>query len=274
MSLFKYFPPEGGLQALKDRRIQVTPPKYFNDPFEFSPVIKCKDPVAFARKKFAEITASSDYFDRHRSEFAGIANFNAFRKAVQRRKSELLRKFEAGTIETDRNTQNEVLNLLSESFGVVCFAGDVLHPLMWAHYTESHQGMAIEFDADNPLFSGPAFLQIEYSDERVTYDASDIPDRAGVESFARRKSSSWAYEKESRLVLRLFDMVRANMPNGTRYFLPIPPELILSVTLGLRSSEALQQEVQNILEVTELRHVRLFRIFKNEQDPTFRRGLL
>lgn len=55
MALFRYFPARRGIEALALRALMVTPPKYFNDPFEFSPVIKCKDPRAFARRKFQEM---------------------------------------------------------------------------------------------------------------------------------------------------------------------------------------------------------------------------
>jgi len=190
-------------------------------------------------------------------------------KRNEHRRDQLLKEIAAGVSQVDRNTQDQILELLSESFGVICFAGDGLHALMWAHYTDSHRGLAIQFSENDPLFSGPASMRMEYSDERVTYDASDLLNRAGVESFVRRKSSDWGYEKESRLVLRLQEMVSANTPEGLRYFLPISPTLIVSVTLGLRASDDLQHEVKTLLAAPAFQHVSVFRVRKDDNKPEF-----
>ena len=47
MTIFKYFAPKAGLDVLVNGAM-VTPPKYFNDPFEFTPLIRCKDPDRYA----------------------------------------------------------------------------------------------------------------------------------------------------------------------------------------------------------------------------------
>jgi hypothetical protein len=274
MSLCKYFPPDRGFEALSERKLMVTPPKYFNDPFDFSPIIRCQDPAAYALRLFDDATSSPNYFNAHRANFPMVSDFAKFREYSNRPtvKTAVLAKLAKGVTETDLRTQNAVVDVMSQSFGVICFAGDAVHPLMWGHYTSRHSGLVIEFREDDLLFTPPSFLRVDYLDERVIYDASGVPDRATVELFARRKSSHWAYERESRLIVPLADAVPFDAPDGVRYFfLPIEPRLIVSVTLGLRADDELKNKVIEALSAPELRHVELFQIAKDENKFEFHR---
>lgn len=274
MGLFKYYPPDRGFEALSERKLMVTPPKYFNDPFDFSPIVRCNDPSAYAQRLFDDATKSPNYFNAHRAAFPMVSDFAAFREYLNRPrvKTAVLVTLAKGVTETDLRTQNAMLDIMSASFGVICFAGDAVHPLMWGHYTSRHSGLVIEFREDPILFMPPSFLRVDYSNDRVTYDASGVPDRAAVELFARRKSLHWEYERESRLILPLSDAVPFDAPDGVRYFfLPIPPGLIVSVTLGLRASDELKNKVIDVLGAPELRHVELFQIAKDENKFEFHR---
>jgi hypothetical protein len=97
MALFRYFPPERGLRVLAMRELGVTPPKYLNDPFECSPVIKCKDPEAYARRRIDEITTSSDYFENHRDDFPGLT-FEQFQSVLRENASQLVKQMAGGRL--------------------------------------------------------------------------------------------------------------------------------------------------------------------------------
>src|SRR5215469_16819919 len=68
MPLFRYFSAEKGLRVLAESELMVTPPKYLNDPFECSPVIKCKDRHAFARRQIDRLL-SPEFFEEYRDRF-------------------------------------------------------------------------------------------------------------------------------------------------------------------------------------------------------------
>ena len=97
---------------------------------------------------------------------------------------------------------------VSTRFGIVSFAADPFHPLLWSHYTTDGSGFAIGYDVDElrriagaeeflrrvvyqdwpPVISGPLVL---------AWPESNLP--IGL-SF---KSNHWSYEDEWRLIIEL-----------------------------------------------------------------------
>lgn len=243
----------------------VTPPKYLNDPFEFSAIISCKDPKTHARQMLDGMCQSSDYFNSHRADFPNVSTFEQFRSELKKDELGRLRQFEELIRQTDSNTQTNLLNFLSESFGVISFAGSGVDQLMWAHYATDHAGFSIEFREGHILFSGRSFLRVNYSDDPIIYDASASPNRDQAELFLKRKGTDWKHEQECRLVVDLKFAVPSNTAKGSRYFLPIAPDVITSVTLGLRRPESLRIRVVEALANPSFKHVQLFQIAQDSK---------
>jgi hypothetical protein len=262
MPLFRYFSPEDGLQTLSTLELMVTPPKYLNDPFEGSPHIKCEDSKEFKRQKVEELATSRDLFEEMKSVLPDYT-FDQLQTDVRRSAPRLREIGETLVPEVDLRIQTEAPQIISSKWGVICFAGDEVNPLMWAHYAESHAGLVIEFRENDPLFSGRLFFKIEYSDEPVTFDASDTTRPDDIELFLRRKSSKWINERESRLVVELSHTIPRDTPKGRRCFIPIEPRLVISVTLGLRTPDNIKAEVVHPLQLPHFGHVELFQIRKN-----------
>lgn len=262
MPLFKYCG-ASGLLVLKNREIKVTPPNEFNDPFEFSPVVRTADPKGHAERQVQNVIDDPRFFNDHRVDFAQISTFAEFQSFVGQNRAKFTRILEDSTSTLDAGL--DVLNTLSQQFGVICLTGDPLQPLMWAHYADSHKGMVIEFDANVSLFNYPAFLQVDYCADRVVYDASGGTSRDVVEQFARRKSPHWSYEQESRLIL---DLAQTRKVAGTppMYLLRFDPRLLKSVTLGLRSSSALRAEVEMLTSAPPLQHLEVFQIVADPNE--------
>lgn len=262
MPLFKYCGASGSL-VLKNLEMKVTPPNEFNDPFEFSPVVRTKDPKGHAEREVQKVIDDPRFYNAHRADFAHLSTFAEFQTYVDRNRAKFAQFLENSTSTLDAGF--DVLNILSQQFGVVCLSGDSLQPLMWAHYADSHKGMVIEFDANDPLFRYPAFLQVDYSADRVVYDASGGTSRDVVEQFARRKSPHWSYEQESRLILELAQTrkVAGTLP---MYLLRFEPGLLKSVTLGLRSSSALRAEVEMLTSAPPLQHLEVFQIVADPNE--------
>jgi len=269
MALFRYFSPEGALRVLETGELMVTPPKYLNDPFECSPVIKCKDPLGFVRRQI-EITIAPEFFEEHRNHFPGLT-YEEFRSGLLSRSAELGERILADVPGADSYIQRHAPEIISERFGVICFAADGLNQTMWAHYASSHEGLAIEFRQNHLLFSGRSFFEIRYSDEPVVFDASDPTARDDAELFLSRKRLQWSSERESRLLVALALTTVRNPPDGPRYFIPIEPEVILSVTLGLRATNETQGRVIELLRSPHFEHVKAFKIRKNLEAGTFER---
>jgi hypothetical protein len=270
MPLFRYFSPESGLRVLAMRELMVTPPRYLNDPFECSPVIKCKDPRGFNRRKIDEITTSPEFFEKHRNHFP-VRTFEEFQSILRRGAPQLLNRLLAEIHKVDSHIQTRVQEIISEAFGVICFAADGLHQTMWAHYASCHEGLVIEFRQSHQLFSGPSFFEIEYSDEPVVFDASNPTERDNAKVFLRRKGLHWSSERESRLLVELAVATVHSLADGRRYFIRIGPEVIVSVTLGLRATDQTQRKVVDLLRAPHFENVGVFKIRKNIEAGIFER---
>jgi hypothetical protein len=273
MALFRYFSPEGGLRVLATRELGVTPPKYLNDPFECTPVIKCRDPRGFVRRQIDEITTSPEFFEKHRNHFP-VRTFEEFRSGLLSRAAELQERLLAEVPGADSHIQSRVQEIISEAFGVICFTADGLDQTMWAKYVPSHNGLVIEFRENHLLFSGRSFFKIHYSDEPVVFDASDPTARDDAKLFLRRKRLQWSSERESRLLVELALATVRDLPEGRRHFIPIAPEVIVSVTLGLRAMHQTQNRVIELLRAPHFKNVGLFKIRKNVEGGIFDRDPL
>ena len=261
MALFRYFSPEGALRVLETGELMVAPPKYLNDPFECSPVIKCKDPHAFAHRQIERLI-SPEFFEEHRNHFPDHT-FEEFRNGLLSKAAELEERILADVPGADSHIQSRVQEIISQRFGVICFAADGLNQTMWAHYASSHEGLAIEFRESHQLFSGRSFFEIRYSDEPVVFDASDPTARDDAKLFLSRKRLQWSSERESRLLVELALATVRDLPEGSRYFIPIGPEVIVSVILGLRATDQTQNRVIELLRAPRFEHVKAFKIRKN-----------
>ena len=257
MGLFKYCG-ESGLLVLKNLELKATPPNEFNDPFEFSPVVCNKNPKAYAQREAREVVIDPRFFEANRSEFLNCRNFREFQTYARANMAKMIALLEAEAANLD--AELEVLGTLSQKFGVICFSANPLQPLMWAHYAFSHKGLVLEFDDTNQVFNHESFLKVDYDAARAEYDPGNPPDRRAVEVFAKRKSLDWRYEQEYRLILDLA-LARKQM-TGTQvmYLFQIEPNLLKSVTVGLRATDATRNEVLSLAGKPPLGHLEVFQI--------------
>jgi hypothetical protein len=249
----------------------VTPPKYLNDPFEGSPVIKCEDPVAYARRRIDEL-GTRESFERNRAlYFPTVGTFEEFQNLWQIISAQLLEKMVAETPTVNSEFQSLVPEIISERFGVICFAPDAVDLTIWAKYSPSHDGLVIEFRQTHQLFSGPSFFKIHYSDEPFVLDPSSSTVRDDAELLLSRKRLQWSSERESRLLVKLAETTARDLPEGRRYFIPIEPEVIVSVTLGLRVTDETRGRVIDLLRAPRFEHVKAFKIQKKVEAGILQR---
>jgi hypothetical protein len=271
VEIFKYLPAEAGLDVLETGEVIVTPPKYFNDPFEFTPRIRSRNPEQYALRQFRELTTSPEFFEKNRDRFPLLRSFDDFRRELLRNRRERLNEFVAGIRRNDQQVQDALLDYLSSHFGVICFAANGLDAAMWANYAANHSGLLLGFDRRHPLFSSSAFVEMSYSDIPVTYDASAAPNLRSIKGFIRHKHSHWKHERESRLIVPLSLARTANRSAGRRYVVPFEGSTLVSVTVGLRASSDLLPRVIRRLKVPELAHVRIFKVAKHPDALTLLR---
>ena len=264
--LFKYFGHtdpnkplcNSGLKVLADRSLRVTPPNEFNDPFEFSPIVR---PSETTDRKIKRILTDRSFFDQNRCKFPNCRNFTDFQKHMRANIGKVKQRLDNNSSKLADDFQDKFLPRVSQVAGVICFSSNATQPLMWAHYGSKHEGLMFEFAADCPLFQGKGFIRVDYPPDRVrpVYDPSKKgKERIQIEQIARRKSFDWKYEEEYRVIVEL---KHTYTPDGsTLHLLPIDPLWIVSVTFGLRCPAPLRTEAIRLLTEPELKHIRRFEI--------------
>jgi hypothetical protein len=245
--LFKYFSTDPDkLERFTKRQIYFTPPKYFNDPWDF---LARSDP--HAEKHIAvEIPSLSG---------RGLREFTEF----------------VNTPDSLEDEAGEQQDGLSQEIGVVCLTDDPKNRVMWAHYGESHQGFVAEFcctelpcnDQKAPAFAacgtpfGPA-MKVDYRPNLPTMNA----DRTNLKEVFWTKHIAWRYEEEWRMMYSLAKGLHHPTRDGF-FLLEFEPGDLLRVVFGLRICPRVKEVLENMLKVNELHHVRKEEVYI---DPTTR----
>ena len=259
MPLFKYCN-EAGKFILQNLEIKVTPPNELNDPCEMRPVVLNSDPKGWARRFAQKALTDPSYYNANTHAYPNCKNFRQFQNFARRHRAAMVAQLEQASPKLDADLQGEILDTVSKKWGIVSLSADPVSHLMWAHYADSHKGLAVELDETNALFVHPSFLTCEYDDNPAVYDPSQGLNHAAVEAFARRKRTDWRYEHESRLIVPL-NLCR-QVAHGTTilYLFSLDADTIKSVTFGLRTPDPVKQEVVAALNRPELHHVTKWQI--------------
>jgi hypothetical protein len=113
--------------------------------------------------------------------------------------------------------------------------------------------------------------KVNYVRERVLWNTSWAPggskERAYSEQLIFSKNDEWKYECELRQLFTLSGLPQRTLENGSKgYFLPIPPNVIVSVSLGMPCQRELEERVRLILKDARFSHVKLDRARLHDHD--------
>lgn len=133
---------------------------------------------------------------------------------------------------------NSYFDRLNDKFGLICFSRRVTDPVIWSHYSQGHQGIALELEMEQP---DNEYFDVEYNGELPILDVEELirreRDQAYTYSILKqsfgRKSPSWDYEAECRLHcdLQSDDCFK----DGDHYFTKITDHFqVKRVILGVR----------------------------------------
>lgn len=147
----------------------------------------------------------------------------------------------------DRVLTPEYLDRLMSQYGILSLSSTYDNPLLWAHYSSSHHGFAIEFDVTKTVHDHVAGLDkypLDYFESRlmakpVEYSANRPPSISPEHHLATpffHKGSEWAYEQEYRVL--------SNFSAGLKDF---HCDLISGVYLGCKASCETKQKVLNVV---------------------------
>ena len=199
----------------------------------------CSNPSRRIRRLFKDKgDVRNWYLEQKREGFGG--NFREFRKQLKRATPTLVEQLTPKLPEVSIEAQNEYLDHISNTYGLLCLSERADSILMWGHYGDKYRGLVIGFDASHTVFKGPKGLRpVKYVRERVLLDASwkqgGLAEKAFTDAIIFSKNLDWRYEQELRQFFLLAGLSRRDLGNGTvGLFFPNPSQAIRSVTLGPR----------------------------------------
>ena len=235
--LFKYFPADWEkLKWFTNGQILLTPPQYFNDPWDF---LVRFEPYTDAqlKRKAAELQLPLE----HLREMVMASDF--------------LR-------EESSDYQKEIGRIV----GVVCLAENPLDRAMWAHYGGSHHGFLAEFAHGAEFLEdgfrqrvgpfGPAakvqYLKPHEQQPECRRDLSNIA------NILWTKHSEWECEQEWRVVQSHANRATLGQASdGTpRSLLGFDPKHLIRVIFGLRVCPTVEETLREMLGRPEFGNVR------------------
>ena len=149
----------------------------------------------------------------------------------------------------------DALESAAASLGVTCLSAasrtpgerkmtSPRHPLLWAHYADSHKGICLQFHTTrDPGFFGE-FQPVRYSDDflHLPIDVDKATRHMQLQRLLHRKSSAWAYEHEYR---RIDEAMAGQMAS-------VRAEALTGVVLGVR---CVRSDLQNVKRALNARHL-------------------
>lgn len=134
---------------------------------------------------------------------------------------------------------------VSQDTGIISFSKSWHQPLMWAHYADSHKGLALGFEVPDRLL-----FKINYVENRIKpendVDVSEASMKDLIYQLLRTKHKEWSYEDEYRLVRPLENCTR----EGKNFFaafnnMTILKEVVLGARYESSNSDQLSSELTN-----------------------------
>ena len=254
-----------GVRILEDLQLKVTPPDQFNDPFEFTSRMICSSPTRAVKQLLTKAFIKDSFLEHKRAGYLG--DFRLFKKQFREQRAEIIESMRPQIPSAIKERQDFQLQRISVMHGLLCLSSVPSSLLMWGHYSDKHRGIVIGLDPSWPVFErrGKKGLRpVTYCKERVLYDTALAPGSTEEKEQSERlifsKNDEWSYENEWRQLYTLRSLRHARFADGSLgYFLPIPPEIILSVYLGVRCLGELEKKVRSILTKPEFAHVKIQR---------------
>ena len=152
------------VDIVSDLQLKVTPPNEFNDPFEFLPHIMAAMTLRKAKKVLKTKSEQRKMHQNWKTQ-GYLGSFNEFKDLLKSDKFQklLVDEFPSKLAAYRHKYQDYV----SDDHGILCMCKNPASILMWSHYTDSHRGAVIAFDANHSFFEHGVVQEVEYKDDRI-----------------------------------------------------------------------------------------------------------
>lgn len=263
--------------VLRDLSIRFTQPGALNDPFDLTPMFEqvmseetvgdtleqSKRMIEDAlRKQYKKLPA--ELRDRVSLEnFISIVQANP--SLVDHALSNIAPIFRSVIAAFAPQAKAMLTEALQSQVGILSLSELADHPLLWAHYADSHKGLAIEFDVQHEYFDRRRSDKDElYHLRKVKYAERSSMGRTlfdlDGDDLLVTKNLLWSYEQEWRMLAPLDTAGSCREISGEAvYLFPVPALAISGVVLGARVADKVSDEITELLRLKHFRHTQLYR---------------
>ncbi len=265
-NLYKYLPPERASSVLGKLLIRFSQVSVMNDIEEFKPPVSgvaSREQVEEAVKRRAD------------------ALYPGLRALIEAQGPEYISKM---VDDAERNLPRAIKTIYEmndKNFGILSLSEVSTSAYMWERYADQGRGFLVEFDPSHSWFQ----QKVTEDDDlrhlrRVTYVVDRTPAyllAITAQDYLYTKETKWEYEKEWRIILNFNGAAcKVGKDNtGTDVLLfAIPPDCLLSATVGYNASHAFVEQVRTEVSANpSLSHVGL-RTARRREDGSIEIGAI
>ncbi|MEG0619393.1 MAG: DUF2971 domain-containing protein [Bacilli bacterium] len=224
MRYIKYLSEKSAELFIKDLTLRYTPLNDFNDPFEGNIIVGLLDDTVIE-----EYTVSIDLSNHN-------VIYDKYLVTIDKIKS--------------KSNIKDILHKLCDIQGIACLCLSACeiatNPLMWAHYSKDHKGIAITFDPNHPYFK--EVDKVYYTQDRaVLNEKIFIENKNGlpINTFFA-KDKCWSYENEVRLTKLQSKLICSKNGNNDNILKDsIPIEAIKEILIGCRATKSFKEKISS-----------------------------
>lgn len=210
--LYKYTTVENCLRFINDGTVYFADYHTFNDPFECKAVIDTSN-------------TEEEWFRFLSQNGAGLIEASQLAHQIANEPARAESEVKRCILENQDTT------------GFLCLSGKNDNLLLWAHYTNHHEGCCIKLDLLNDVDLFYRIRAVVYDDNYLSYNY--LRNHAGAFDAICHKSKTWAYEEEYRVLS--FNHI------GSK---PMNPGTVKEIYLGCRIKDADRQKILSAVATT------------------------
>lgn len=262
MHLYKYFKADIGLMVLESRMLRFTPPREFNDLFEFKSRYQNINESPLLKESMTKENVQREIDTHNDRLFDGAPNLRSIYEKANV-------GFDASTFGLDFVSQlldtfsAKIPDIFYENLnkaGVLCLSENPNQPVMWGSYGDNHYGIALGFDSENEFFDRRKSPNDELRHLiKVTYHSEkpevQIFEEGALPQVVSQKPEAWSYECEWRIIQALQDADKIVDGEVPTHLFQFPSGCLKEVIFGNRASDETRAKVYDIFSNPAFDHV-------------------
>lgn len=232
---YQPFDPDRLSKIILDKALYFSNPGGFNDPWDCRPWWSTK------------ALADQVVFDHHIDWYIMMA-----RKHGQLPEDKIQKKADAFRANPEFLTgKMEKISLaiektINKHYRVYCLSSKSDSELMWAHYSNKHQGICLEFDAGNELFSQA--IKLSYQEDYPLFDLTNETEDDHLMPLTT-KSAAWNHEDEYRLIAQEEGAATPDDILMTRSnYIELPDGALTAIIVGCMAPDSTLKAIKKLIE--------------------------